>query len=1024
MHAWLVHLSVGLVLLVGAATHRMHAQPTQIAGIVNVAAGVDSLWIDCDQWVRMDRGLPIAPGDQVLLIQMKGAVVDTGANAGLITGTGGSGQFEFATVRSVLGTKLSLRAHLATTFNTAAAVQIVRVARFRDAVVVDTLRARPWDGRAGGVVALDVDDTLALQAPIDVSGIGFRGGRVSRMGVGDCNFTALLTDYTIGSSGEKGEGSALPQPGATAGRSPWATGGGGGITHNSGGGGGGNGGTGGRGGDQWEGCNNPVTNGGLGASQNVLDKDSLRLHFGGGGGGAHQNNNVGTSGANGGGIVVVRAATIVGNGQALLSRGRHADTSQGDGAGGGGAGGTIVIAATTLDLPLTIDARGGNGGNNVHGALHGPGGGGGGGTLILVGRGLPALSPALGGGQRGATVTKPAPQRWNGSADGNSGTTVLASMLPPEADSVLDVDVQGPRDTLVCIGDVLTLRATARGGHSTPAILWSTLGGLPLGTAPSIDITVADDTVVICRAVDMFGCTDADTVRVDAFPGIDVVVDSLDLGAVVTCGNDIDTIIAIRSVGKDPAQIISVAANDPRVTVMPVTLPATIDAAPLLVRIRIAGGAADSINVPIEVGASGCRPRFVGSVRVRIVDPGLLLPDTVDLGWISQCAPMPVLRTITITDTTTNYTVTIDSVLINAPFTTTLMAGDTIDTSRAVDVQWQPTGYGVVTGELALRLAPCGTVYRTVLRAEMRRAEIEADTIAVIDRQNDNATVVIRNTGAVPMTMASVPTLNDADITVTRTVPALPTTIAPGDSVVVYVAVRANSLLTSAMLTSISSDPCDIIMQTRIQRVLWATATVEAPRLVSAPGERIVVPLTIHNITSNVKGALDAYQAQLRVRRAGLAYLDHDSTRPVDVAASVAADTLVLDLAGRWDGSDTLCTLHFLGLFEGSRGSPLDLADNTPFRFTITETEVEQIDGEVDLTGRICTRNVRLVDVGPAVLSIAAYDVTGRLLGSTTARITAESDIVRHVMQMQPAGPTLVVVTMHGGLVGTLMVAP
>ena len=1017
---WIV---VVFSLLLNAVVVR--AQVDSLSGVLNTAAGVDSLWIDCDQWVRMDRGMSLVPGDKVILVQMKGAVVDTGENAGQLLASGGSGQFEFATVRSVQGTRLSLRAHLSMPFNTRATVQIVRVARFTKAVVADTVRARPWDGRSGGVVALDIADTLWLRAPIDVSGQGFRGGRVSRQGVGDCNLTALLADYATGSSGEKGEGTSVAVPRITAGRSPWATGGGAGIAHNSGGGGGGNGGSGGRGGNQWEGCNNPVTNGGLGASQNVVDRDSLRLYLGGGGGGAHQNNSVGTGGGNGGGIIIVSANTVIGGGNALVSHGDDADTSQGDGAGGGGAGGTIVLASQDLQLPLVIDAGGGDGGNNNAGSQHGPGGGGGGGMLILVGRGLPALSPLLTGGQRGSTISKPAPQKWNGSGDGNSGVTILASVLPQETDSAETVGIIGPRDTIACIGDRLTFTARASGGYTPPVISWVTLGGLTLAVSPTIDLTVNDDTVVICRAVDAFGCEAVDTVRIDAFPGIDVVVDSLDLGAIATCGNDIDTVISIRSVGKDPAEIISVKSSDPRVQVFPPALPATIDAAPLTLRIRIAGAAADSIVSTIEVGASGCRPLFLGRVSARIVDPGLALPDTLDIGWISQCTPVPVTRTITITDTTTNYTVTIDSVSVSAPFSVSITAGDTISTTRVVTVTWQPTGFGVVTGDLFIRLAPCGRMYRTVLRAEMRESAVAADSAIIIDRLTDAGTIVIRNSGAVPVTVTPPLTVSDPDIIITDTRPSLPAVVAPGDSIVVSVAARPSSLVRAAVLTAMSTDPCDVIMNARIERVLWAEATVEAPQLIAAPGEVVVVPITISDLTSNVTGALADWTAELRVRRAALSYLGHDTLRPVTVVQTVVGDTLVLSLGGRWDRTDTLCTINFLGLFEGSRGSPLDLSDRRPFTFTITDTRVRQVDGVVDLTGRICTRDGRLVEVGRSVLSIAGYDVVGRCLGTTVTSVASEADIVRTVMQWGTRGPVVVVVSTTGSaLLGTMLVAP
>ena len=65
--------------------------------------------------------------------------------------------------------------------------------------------AQPWDGSTGGVVAIDVLNTLTVNGTIDVSGQGFRGGQLENL------TTELGTDVTIyrsasGNAGaEKGE---------------------------------------------------------------------------------------------------------------------------------------------------------------------------------------------------------------------------------------------------------------------------------------------------------------------------------------------------------------------------------------------------------------------------------------------------------------------------------------------------------------------------------------------------------------------------------------------------------------------------------------------------------------------------------------------------------------------------------------------------------------------------------------------------------------------------------------------------
>lgn len=205
---------------------------------------------------------------------------------------------------------------------------------------------------------------------------------------------------------------------------------------NSGGGGGGNGGNGGAGGNSWQ-SNLPV--GGQGGGS--ISPKLTRITMGGGGGAGTTNNgtaetciapptcriNVATdwtdtdpggngyysSGANGGGVVIIRAllatgtATLTANGFTAYNTGR-------DGSGGGGAGGSVLFTTQMGALTgLTIQAKGGNGGNAwldqlpggpvpPTGERHGPGGGGGGGYVLLSSA---ALSTDVSPGINGVTTT-------------------------------------------------------------------------------------------------------------------------------------------------------------------------------------------------------------------------------------------------------------------------------------------------------------------------------------------------------------------------------------------------------------------------------------------------------------------------------------------------------------------------------------------------------------------------------------------------------------------------------------------
>src|ERR1700754_825749 len=118
------------------------------------------------------------------------------------------------------------------------------------------LTCKPWDGRIGGVMIL-IADSLTLNADIDVSGKGFRGGIAQD--VPDVTLFQV-TDYISTTNpsycARRGEGIAgfgiEPQ---TSGRGAAANGGGGGNNHNAGGGGGSNAGCGGNGGWAYNGNN-------------------------------------------------------------------------------------------------------------------------------------------------------------------------------------------------------------------------------------------------------------------------------------------------------------------------------------------------------------------------------------------------------------------------------------------------------------------------------------------------------------------------------------------------------------------------------------------------------------------------------------------------------------------------------------------------------------------------------------------------------------------------------------------------
>jgi fimbrial isopeptide formation D2 family protein len=418
----------------------------------------------------------ISNGDLLLIIQMQDADInfsDTAAYGSGNTANNGSGStainqtglYEYVIAQNAVGSgggsiliqgagpggglinsyrqqAADITAHGKKTY------QVVRVPQFISTTLTGTIRSPgSWNGSSGGIVAIDVANTLTFAGgTIEVQDKGFRGGggTTNTDTYPEIEDEAFRTDGDVPRGGVKGEGIAgtplfvfdgttttntnidgYPRlksgdtyttigttEGGSRARGAPGNAGGGGDQHNAGGGGGGNGGVGGNGGNS---INPPPLNEdiGTGISKSVGGRGGSlfpatpnRIVMGGGGGAGDANNGVAGSGGLGGGIVIIRAGTVTGTG-AISARAKDGSlTPTDDGGSGAGAGGTILIMAKSGSLSgVTLNANGGKGGdtNTANADIpydFGPGGGGGGGVILSS---VPIGSATVSGGQPGGS---------------------------------------------------------------------------------------------------------------------------------------------------------------------------------------------------------------------------------------------------------------------------------------------------------------------------------------------------------------------------------------------------------------------------------------------------------------------------------------------------------------------------------------------------------------------------------------------------------------------------------------------
>lgn len=444
---------------------------TEISGVVNTYTRVLEIG-ECPNIIRVESAAELTEGQTVLIIGMQGGEmsIDNSNSFGTVSAEGlTAGQYDWTTIKSIQGTEITLDNFLSDGYNPDDVVQLVGVPTYDDAVVTSALTPMPWDGNLGGILAIEVDDTLTVSAEITASGMGFRGGQ-SVLADDNCTLLTSANDYFYENGNwrgsPKGEGIIPLVTGRELGRGAQANGGGGSNTHNAGGGGGSNRALGGNGGQNREPAFARCDGNFPGLGGTPLNFGSDYWFMGGGGGAGHRNNENLSSGGNGGGIIVLKAGTLLFDNGTITSDGEDGEPASGDGAGGAGAGGTIVLDITNgiivSDInpegtPL-VSARGGTGGdvNNPANRCMGPGGGGSGGVLYSTFLFDADLSGGAAGLSRGSSEC---PEGPNGGTDGENGVQEMMGIKAPNAAAELSfIDIA--TDTAICPGDALTLSAT------------------------------------------------------------------------------------------------------------------------------------------------------------------------------------------------------------------------------------------------------------------------------------------------------------------------------------------------------------------------------------------------------------------------------------------------------------------------------------------------------------------------------------------------------------------------------------
>lgn len=465
-----------ILLILLSQPNILYSQTTFLNGVINEYYSVQSIGSTNSSLLLSTSAASFNLSDEVLIIQMQGGTINNSndINFGNISSLGATGLMERARVCTASGNELIFQHSLVNTYDDPSSsnsiIQVVKFIRYIDAEITGTLTAPTWNGSTGGVLVLSATGTVNMQADINLSGLGFRGGAKETIASGCSLFPWPLFDayyYAQSDNGGamKGEGIVPYESGKEYGRGPQATGGGGANEHNAGGAGGANFGTGGQGGEKTTGGSFICVGrqpgiGGVDLQSHIASGN--RLFMGGGGGAGNDNDGESGEAGNGGGIVIIMADDLRGNGFSISARGESAQDSNGDGGAGGGAGGSILLSTNTFgNNALNLDVSGGHGGNaGVAANCLGPGGGGGGGFIRTASPLTANVSTLLQEGSAGiihTSVSLPCAGSNSNATAGLAGSLLNGAVVPAgsiNSSCVLDFEAFDRRLDTTILKDV------------------------------------------------------------------------------------------------------------------------------------------------------------------------------------------------------------------------------------------------------------------------------------------------------------------------------------------------------------------------------------------------------------------------------------------------------------------------------------------------------------------------------------------------------------------------------------------
>ena len=350
------------------------------------------------------------------------------------------------------------------------------------------------------------------------------------------------------------------------------------------------------------------------------------------------------------------------------------------------------------------------------------------------------------------------------------------------------------------------------------------------------------------------------------------VPDPLDIGLMTGCGSHFDTTVMVSNATSLPMTIARIDGG--AIVSSQQSLPMTIDpASATSVRLRIRPTQHGPFSQQVTVGLAECDTEITFTVSGDYRGVFFTHVDTVDFGQVVACGDTTVSLPFELTyGGGAGAAGRVVSATIDAPFAVDPITGASLDSGVVyrTGVHFTPSGDGAFNGRLRLALEPCGSTREVVLMGSRSSARLVAEPpVLDLGMVNPGVTaigvIIYVNRGTVPVRVESINGIAPP-FAIRQTVPSLPSSVSPGDTlrvIVEYTAQRGRWIDTAEAITS---EPCRAVAQAEIRAGTndALRARLTADRLVATAGDHRRLTITLSDGAGLASAGVRTIETTLR----------------------------------------------------------------------------------------------------------------------------------------------------------------